>query len=453
FLLHHDPRCAGPLPNRHATEVEFSTVLSVAFLSLRFPMATSFPPIWLAGGLPGESRSRDTFGGFGRAPQRACNGLGPNTAGATLVARPRPHWNAIAALTSVSTLPISLTTCFRATTAIRVLDHHPPAMCSTPSHPISRVPAAVHCDMPLSTSSPRTRHFCAKSHTRHAIHTTFVASFTCLAQLGRFRIGWDSYLGFHSSAELGICIKCASRRRSLELTEFSHAPSLLLRFPCRAYPTSRAKNAVSAISCDSSRSRAVPSPVRQWFTLTSRHIRYAPYKALLAARARNTRLYGPTRRLLSSHWRDRRVHPDSHSSSSPPMAFQYIVRRTSTSPEISRRKNIHVQLAEDVSLWILLKSNPHKRAFCFTGALDVIRQYMYADTTVRRQITAALLYDLPEKLTKSKLKKLSAALLSLLVGHVDRKRVSAALFAARDIVCGAKGRIVKSAWILRRKQR
>ncbi|KAJ6462628.1 hypothetical protein C8R45DRAFT_940880 [Mycena sanguinolenta] len=62
-------------------------------------------------------------------------------------------------------------------------------------------------------------------------------------------------------------------------------------------------------------------------------------------------------------------------------------------------------------------------------------------------------YDLPEKLTKSKLKKLSAALLSLLVGHVDRKRVSAALFAARDIVCGAKGRIVKSAWILRRKQR
>ncbi|KAJ6455035.1 hypothetical protein C8R45DRAFT_1222666 [Mycena sanguinolenta] len=82
---------------------------------------------------------------------------------ASLGARPRAQWNAIAASTSNVALPIfnlrgSLGTDHRPLCASIISSLTQSAL--TPSHRICRPPATVPCDMPLSTSSPRTRHFC-----------------------------------------------------------------------------------------------------------------------------------------------------------------------------------------------------------------------------------------------------------------------------------------------------
>ncbi|KAJ6455039.1 hypothetical protein C8R45DRAFT_944337 [Mycena sanguinolenta] len=287
--LSHRVKIVSPLPNRQATELGFSTILTIAFLSfLRFPRRRHFPLIWLAGGLLGEPRSRDTFGGFGRAPLRACNGLGLNTTGETLGARQTGsmEWN-----------------CYR-----------PPRLrpsiigSLTPSHfgswcdivRLSREAPAVHCDMPLSTPAPRAP-------------LTFAY--------------WDSYL----FAEPETRAKCASRR------EYDFHVS----FPNRRVIFQHARTSglnESSHGC-SLLSRSVAGYEGSFPAANGGVRHHAPYEFQVGAGMNVVRHAVFCR----------------HVGASVEM-IDFLVRKpdweihSSEVTELARRKNTYVQLAEDVSL-------------------------------------------------------------------------------------------------------
>ncbi|KAJ6470834.1 hypothetical protein C8R45DRAFT_420286 [Mycena sanguinolenta] len=215
---------------------------------------------------------------------------------------------------------------------------------------ISRSPAAVDCDMPLGTSFPPE----SASNVilprvpgiKPELARVFaITSFLCLM---------STFLSLPNYP--------------LSRSSLTASPTLL---SYRDYCASYVENAVLATCCDSPRTQVVPSPVWHCFTSISH----------------------PARRLLSSHWRDRRgkylkiiygvdggqipavswwrnetgistsrrasprfhihVHPQLRSSS-PPLDSASTVQ-TCTPAELSRRKKMHVQLVEDVSLWVYLR--------------------------------------------------------------------------------------------------